>query len=129
MPYYQFTVTAGSPSARRKKEIAEAITKAHCEVTGAPEHYVNCSFTEVPADAIWQGGKELPGARMVGVIRRRDESITRELLLALGHAWADATGEPFDAAVMALIAVPGYQALENGALLGEAEDDALMQIR
>ncbi|MCS4255695.1 phenylpyruvate tautomerase PptA (4-oxalocrotonate tautomerase family) [Rhodococcus erythropolis] len=128
MPYYQFTVTAGSSSALRKQEIAEAITKAHCSVTGAPEHYVNCSFTEVPEDGIWQAGKKLPGARMIGVIRKRDESIKRALLLALGHAWADATGEPFDSAVMALIEVPGYQALENGALLGEAADDHLMKL-
>ena len=47
---------------------------------------------------------------------------------ALGQAWADATGESIDNAVMALIAVPGYQALENGALLGEAEDDHLMKL-
>ena len=52
MPYYQFTVTAGSSSALCKKEIAEAITKAHCAVTGAPEHYVNCSFTEVPEEKV-----------------------------------------------------------------------------
>ena len=128
MPYYQFTVTAGSSSALRKKEIAEAITKAHCAVTGAPEHYVNCSFTEVPEDAICQGRNKLRGARMVGVIRRREEAVKRDLLLALGQAWADATGESIDNAVMALIAVPGYQALENGALLGEAEDDHLMKL-
>lgn len=123
MPYYQFTVTAGSTSASRKREIAQAITKAHCAVTGAPEHYVNCSFTEVPEDAIWQAGNPLPGARMVGIIRQRPEALKRQLLLALGQAWADATGESLDDAVMALVAVPGYQTLENGALLGEAEDD------
>jgi hypothetical protein len=65
---------------------------------------------------------------MVGVIRRREEAVKRDLLLALGQAWADATGESIDNAVMALIAVPGYQALENGALLGEAEDDHLMKL-
>lgn len=123
MPLYQFTVTAGSSSALRKREIAAAITEAHCRVTGAPEHYVNCTFTEVPEDAIWQGANTLPGARMVGIIRRREEALKRELLLALGHAWANATGESIDDAVMALVEVPGYQTLENGALLGEAEDD------
>lgn len=60
---------------------------------------------------------------MVGLIRERPEALKKELLLALGQAWADATGEPFDAATMALVAVPGYQTLENGALLPEAEDD------
>ena len=65
---------------------------------------------------------------MVGVIRKREEAVKRDLLLALGQAWADATGKSIDNAVMALIAVPGYQALENGALLGEAEDDHLMKL-
>jgi hypothetical protein len=65
---------------------------------------------------------------MVGVIRKREEAVKRDLLLALGQAWADATGESIDNAVMALIAVPGYQAFENGALLGEAEDDHLMKL-
>jgi len=65
---------------------------------------------------------------MVGVIRKREEAVKRDLLLALGQAWADATGESIDNAVMALIAVPGYQALKNGALLGEAEDDHLMKL-
>lgn len=123
MPNYQFTVTAGSTSALRKKEIAEAITEAHCRVTGAPANYVNCTFVEVPEDCLWQGGNLLPGARMVGLIRERPEAMKKELLLALGHAWAKATGEPFEAAAMGLVAVPGYQTLENGALLPEAEDD------
>lgn len=123
MPNYQFTVTAGSSSALRKKEIAQAITKAHCDVTGAPANYVNCTFVEVPEDALWQGNDLLPGARMIGLIRERPEALKKELLLALGHAWAEATGEPFEAAAMGLVAVPGYQTLENGALLGEAEDD------
>lgn len=123
MPNYQFTVTAGSTTARRKKEIAEAITKAHCAVTGAPEHYVNCTFVEVPEDGLWQGGNLFSGSRMVGVIRDRPEALKRELLLALGHAWADATGEPFDSAAMGLIAVPGQQLLEFGALLPDAADD------
>lgn len=123
MPHYQFTVTAGSTSALRKREIAEAITEAHCRVTGAPENYVNCTFIEVPEDALWQGRELLPGARMTGLIRERPVELKKELLLALGHAWAEATGEPFEAAAMGVIAVPGYQTLENGALLPEAEDD------
>jgi phenylpyruvate tautomerase PptA (4-oxalocrotonate tautomerase family) len=124
MPNYIFTVTVGSTSALRKKEIAEAITKAHCTVTGAPESYVGCTFIEVPEDGHWQGGKlARPGARLTGLVRERPEAVNRKLLLALGHAWADATGEPFDTAAMGLVDVPGHQILEFGALLGDAADD------
>jgi phenylpyruvate tautomerase PptA (4-oxalocrotonate tautomerase family) len=123
MPYYQFTVTEGSRSAQRKQEIAAAITKAHCEVTGAPARYVNCSFTEVPEGAIYIAGEPISGARMVGIIRRRPEELKRKLLMALGEGWAAATSEPIENVVMMLVEVPGYQALEDGVLLGEAEDD------
>jgi phenylpyruvate tautomerase PptA (4-oxalocrotonate tautomerase family) len=127
MPMYQFTVTEGSQSAKRKQEIATAITKAHCDVTGAPARYVNCTFNEVPDDGIYIAGEPVPGARMVGIIRRRPEALKRELLMALGHGWASATGEPIENVVMALVEIPGYQGLEDGVLLGEAEDDIHLQ--
>ena len=123
MPNYEFTVTAGSTSALRKREISQAITEAHCRVTGAPAVYVNCTFIELPKDALWQAGELLPGAKMTGLVRQRPKELMEELLLALGHAWAEATGEPFEKAAMGLVAVPGYQTLENGALLPEAADD------
>jgi len=129
MPFYQFTVTKGSVSAQRKAEIARAITAAHCEVTGAPADYVSCSFAEVPADNLYLAGEPIVGTRMVGLIRRRPEPLKRELLLKLADAWSSATGEPITAVVMFLVDVPGYQALEYGVLLPEADQDALVSIR
>jgi hypothetical protein len=94
---------------------------------GAPARYVNCTFTEVPEGGIYIAGESVSGARMVGIIRRRPEHLKRELLMALGRGWASATDEPIENVVMALVEVPGYQALEDGVLLGEAEDDADLQ--
>ena len=48
MPFYQFTVPADSATARKKAEVAVAVTAVHAEVTGAPSQYVNCSYVEVP---------------------------------------------------------------------------------
>lgn len=127
MPLYQFFVTKESRSAERKKEIAQAITAAHCDVTGAPARYVNVWFTEVDEGAMCVAGEPASGARMVGIIRRRSEEFKRKLLLALGEAWAGATGEPLKDVVMALVETPGYQVLEGGILLGEAEDDHKLQ--
>jgi phenylpyruvate tautomerase PptA (4-oxalocrotonate tautomerase family) len=128
VPIYQFTVTAGCRSAQRKQEIAAAITKAHCDVTGAPARYVNCTFTEVAEDAIFIAGAAVSGARMVGIIRRRPEHLKRKLVMALGEGWASATGEPIENVVMALVEIPGYQGLEDGVLLGEAEDDEKLTV-
>lgn len=123
MPLYQFTITKNSRSSQRKKEIAQAITSAHCDVTGAPARYVNVWFTVVDEDDVYIAGEPVSGARMVGIIRRRPEELKRKLLMALGEGWAAATGERLENIVMALVDVPGYQALEDGVLLGEAEDD------
>ena len=53
MPFYQFTVPADSATARKKTEVAAAVTAVHAEVTGAPSQYVNCSFVEAPPGSIF----------------------------------------------------------------------------
>lgn len=123
MPFYQFTISADSISAKRKAKIAEAITATHCEVTRAPADYVSVTFHELPSGNLFQAGKAVSGTRMVGLIRRRPEALKRELLMKLAQAWSSATGEPITAVVMFLVEIPGYQAMENGVLLPEADQD------
>jgi phenylpyruvate tautomerase PptA (4-oxalocrotonate tautomerase family) len=124
MPFYQFTVRAGGPSAARKAEIAAAVTRVHTEVTGAPAYYVNCSFVEVPEGSLFVAGDAVEAARMVGIIRQgRSEEVKRRLLLGLAEAWSSAAGEPIDGLALFLHEVPGYQVMERGALLGEASED------
>ena len=69
MPYYQFTVPAGSPTLQHKAEIAALATQVHAEVTGAPGRYVHCSFVEVPRDSIFVAGEPVNSPRLVGLIR------------------------------------------------------------
>jgi len=57
MSFYQFTLSADSASARKRAEIAKAITEAHCKTTGAPADFVSCSFVEIPS-----GGLRVPCA-------------------------------------------------------------------
>jgi phenylpyruvate tautomerase PptA (4-oxalocrotonate tautomerase family) len=121
MPFYQFTISSDSVSARRKAEIAKAITEAHCKVTGAPAVFVSCSFVEVPPGGLFLGGVPDTRTRMVGLIRRRPEAVKRELLVKLAQAWSAATGEHIDTVIMFLVDIPGYQAFENGELLPEAD--------
>ena len=124
MPFYQFTVPAGSATARKKAEVAAAVTAAHAEITGAPREYVNCSFTEVPPGSIFAGGSAVEGGRMVGIIRQgRTEDVKRKLMTALADAWVSASGEPADEIALFVHEVPGYQVMERGQLLPEAADD------
>ena len=124
MPFYQFTVSAGSAAAGKKAEVAAAVTAAHAQVTGAPREYVNCSFVEVPRGSIFAGGSAVEGSRMVGIIRQgRSEQVKRKLMMALADAWASATGEPAGDIALFVHEVPGYQVMENGVLLPEASED------
>ena len=124
MPLYQFTVPAGGPSAERKAEIAAAVTRVHTETTGAPAHYVNCTFIEVPPGSIFVAGDAVDAGRMVGIIRGgRGEEVKRTLLRGLAEAWSAATGEPVEGFALFIHEVPGYQVMEGGELLGEAAED------
>ncbi|MBN9101714.1 MULTISPECIES: tautomerase family protein [unclassified Pseudonocardia] len=124
MPFYQFTIPAGGPSARRKAELAAAFTKVHTEVTGAPARYVNCSFVEVPPGSLFVAGEPVEHGRMVGIIRAgRTEAVKRELITGLAAAWAEVTGEPVEGFALFLQEVPGHAVMEEGVILPEASDD------
>jgi phenylpyruvate tautomerase PptA (4-oxalocrotonate tautomerase family) len=96
----------------------------HTDVTGAPAHYVNCSFVEVPPESIFVAGDAVEHGRMVGIIRQgRSEEVKRRLLSGLAQAWSSVSGEPVDGIALFIHEVPGYQAMERGELLGEASED------
>jgi phenylpyruvate tautomerase PptA (4-oxalocrotonate tautomerase family) len=121
MPFYQFTLPAGSAATKHKAELAAAFTKVHTVVTGAPAEYVNCSFVEVPAESLFVAEDEVHAGRMVGLIRQgRSEQTKRELLTGLAQAWVSVTGERLEDLALFLHEIPGYQAMERGTLLPEA---------
>ena len=124
MPFYQFTVPSGSTTARKKAEVAAAVTTAHAEITGAPREYVNCSFTEVPPGSIFAGGSAVEHGRMVGIIRQgRSQDVKRKLMTALADAWVSVTGESAEDIALFVHEVPGYQVMEYGQMLPEAAED------
>ena len=124
MPFYQFTVPAGSATARKKAEVAAAVTAVHAQITGAPREYVNCSFAEVAPGSIFAGGSAVDGGRMVAIIRQgRSEDVKRKLIMALADAWVSVTAERIEDIALFVHEVPGYQVMENGVLLPEASED------
>jgi phenylpyruvate tautomerase PptA (4-oxalocrotonate tautomerase family) len=121
VPFYQFTIPAGSPSAARKAEIARAVTEVHSKITGAPERYVNVSFVEVPTDGLYAGGEPVAHGRLAGIIRSgRSAETKRELLTGLAAAWSEVSGEPVDGFALFLVESPGNMMMEYGEVLPEA---------
>lgn len=124
MPFYQFTAPAGSATLAHRAEIAEAMTKVHSEVTGAPAKYVHCSFTEVEQGSIFAAGKPATGPRMVGIIREgRTAEVRAELIHGLADAWCAITGDAKEDVAVFVQEVPGGNVLEDGVILPEAADD------
>jgi phenylpyruvate tautomerase PptA (4-oxalocrotonate tautomerase family) len=124
MPFYQFVIPADSPSASRKAEIARAVTDVHTRVTGAPERYVNVSFTDLAPGNLFVADKPVNQGRMVGIIRAgRSAEVRRDLITGLASAWSKVTGEPVDGFALFLQEVPGAAVMEYGEILPEAEDD------
>lgn len=124
VPYYQFHIPAGSPSAGLKSEIAAAVTKVHTSVTGAPARYVNVAFFEQPPGNLFVSDQPVHQGRMVGLIRSgRTPEVKRQLITGLLDAWSDVTGEPREGFAVFLQEVPGAMVMEYGEILPEAEFD------
>ena len=124
MPFYQFTIPTDSPSVALKADIAAAVTGVHASVTGAPESYVNVSFTEVTPGSIYVAGKAVPHGRMVGIIRTgRTVETKQKLLTELAAVWSEITGEPMEGFALFLQEVTGSAMMEEGKVLPEASDD------
>jgi len=124
MPYYQFTVPTGGATLQHKAEIAAAFTKVHTEVTGAPGHYVRCSFVEVPPGSLFVAGEPVTGPGMVGLIREgRSTEVRAKLLHGLADAWCAITGDAKESLALFLLEMPGANVMENGVILPEATDD------
>ncbi len=130
MPFYQFTVPAGSPTLEHKAEIAALATKVHTEVTGAPGRYVHCSFVEVKRDSIFVAGEPVNFPRMVGLIRSgRDGQVKARLLHRLGDEWSAITGEPVRDLALFLHEVPGENVMEDGEILPEVQPGEAPPVR
>lgn len=56
MPTYNVYIKAGILNDDRKQKAAEAITRAHCNSTGAPEFYVQVIFNEISDSNRFVGG-------------------------------------------------------------------------
>jgi phenylpyruvate tautomerase PptA (4-oxalocrotonate tautomerase family) len=126
MPTYTCTAAAGLLDAERKARIAEAITRAHGEVTGAPRHFAQVLFDEVRAGDHFIGGAPLAHDHLFvhGRIRAGRSAVDRHALLTrLVRDVAQAAGlSPF-AIWVYLLELPARAMAEFGHVLPEPGDE------
>ena len=124
MPVYEFVAPTGAATLAHQAEIARAVTEVHCEVTGAPAHYVHCSFTEAPGGSMFISGEETTSPRLMGLIRSgRSKELRGRLLHGIADAWSEITGDSKEELAIFLYEVPGANCFEYGSIMPEASED------
>lgn len=120
MPLYVCSAPPGLIAESAKPEIAEDVTRIHCEVTGAPRTFVHVFFMEQEA---------AEGALLQGNIRHgRTEEQKQNMRTQMATAITSRAGLDDDAVKVATIDVPASWVMEGGDILPEpGEEDAWME--
>lgn len=113
MPLYNLACHSALDEVTRER-VAQAVTEAHCDVTGAPAEFVNVLFAH---------GFPLRGALQIdaiGGVRKggtRTEEVVERLRLALHDAIATASRQPADRVNVTLIGIPSNWVMEGGGVM------------
>lgn len=121
MPLYRCIVSPQLSSYRQRAEIAEHVTRIHCEVTGGLPLFVHTFFAEDEAGMLPADKRAL----MLGSIRagRTAEQKTR-LVAELEQALARILDVAGDQASVVTVDVPARWVMEGGEILPEPGDEA-----
>ena len=121
MPLYLTNGATGALSDEAKKNIADDITRIHCDVTGAPPIFVHAFFAE--------GVPEMPlGDRRVltfGSIRSgRSDAQKADIIGQVREAISGHTGFPLEAVGVMIFDTPAHWAMEGGEIMPEPGQEA-----
>jgi phenylpyruvate tautomerase PptA (4-oxalocrotonate tautomerase family) len=118
MPLYQCLVPAGSLNSANRADLAEAITKVHTSITGAPRGFVNVVFTEYAPSTYFTAGKPQNVSVISGNVRAgRDRASRANLLTQLSEAWISVTGQDPRSLLLALNEVDPTSIMEAGLIM------------
>lgn len=83
MPSYIVTCVEGRLNGSQKSHIAEAVTRAHGDTTGAPYYYAQVTFNEVKPGNYFLGGTQLNGDQIFvhGTIREGRPTEMKDALM------------------------------------------------
>lgn len=128
MPTYTCTAAKGLLNDEQKSGIAQAITTAHAEITGAPAYFAQVIFSEVAEGDHFVGGKPLSHDHVFvcGHIRDGRAAVDRKALIKrIARDVADVTGLPGFSIWTYIVELPSAAMIEFGHILPEAGDEPI----
>jgi phenylpyruvate tautomerase PptA (4-oxalocrotonate tautomerase family) len=131
MPFYSCNVPAGSLTDDQKVDLAQAITRIHADVTGAPAALVHVIYNELAAADNYTAGEPSSDIIVTGHIRAgRSDADKQRLLREVAGAGAVITRRPLDTIAVFIRDVPPKYILESGEIAPElGEEDAWLARR
>ena len=118
MPFYRCITLVGTLAREQKEGIVRAITRIHCEATGALPRFVQIQFEEVKPGDVFQNGKPSRAVRLHGRIRAgRDADTKHRLLRAYTDLIVRVARVSVDDVMVALVEMPHENAMEGGVRL------------
>ena len=121
MPLYRCIVSPKLSSYAQRAEIAEHVTRIHCEVTGGLLHFVHTFFAEDEAGMLPADKRAL----MLGSIRAgRTAEQKARLVAELESSLARSLGLAGDQVSVVTVDVPARWVMEGGDILPEPGDEA-----
>jgi len=120
MPLYRCLVRENATSYEQRLAVSQAVTRIHCEITGAPPTFVHAFFSEDNEGALPEGTCAL----VFGSIREgRTADQKRQLADDMTAAVADILEVPPSTVTVATVDVPARWVMEGGALLPEPGEE------
>lgn len=131
MPFYSCISKAGLLSADQKSRIAIGITDIHCDLTGAPRHFVHVVFENYAPEDGFSGGKLSNVAFIRGAVRGgRSQEIKEAMLSQFTQLWQrECPATDLHEILVSLIETPGTNVMEAGILMPHPKDDAAWLIK
>ena len=124
MPQYHCFVQRDRWSADQKAALAEAITSVHCEVTGAPRHFVHMIFHHMPKKDWFTAGAASRFSIVNAYIRSgRTDQQKAELMSQISRRWSEVTGQSERALVITLTDVRPEHWMEAGRMMPQPGEE------
>jgi phenylpyruvate tautomerase PptA (4-oxalocrotonate tautomerase family) len=122
---YQCFSEAGSVPESVRPQIAQEVTKIHCDATGAPASFVHVVFLELPPGVAYTAGKISPTSVINAKVRSgRTLDVRQKIVMDLSEMWGRLTGQSQHELVIALEEVESDTIMEEGLIMPNPGDEA-----
>jgi phenylpyruvate tautomerase PptA (4-oxalocrotonate tautomerase family) len=117
VPLYQCISPQGLLDDAVRGELADEITRIHCDATGVPPSFVNVMFLDVPSGRYFVAGKPAAHSVMNVAIRAgRDLATRQRILRELSQMWTRLSGQPEEELLISLWENPAENVIEGGSI-------------